>query len=506
MEFGFVYCNVQVSTGRMESFFQQLTKGNALLLITILGFGGSFQAGYHKTGLSSPSPYIQSFINSSWNDRYNEPPSPQKVTMIWSLIVSMYAIGGLFGAVSVKFFSRKLGRKRAIICNSMISVTGAVMMLTSKEAKSFEMIIVARMLYGYSSGLGMSLHLMYLGEISPRKIRGRLTLTSATFTSFGKLCGQFFGLSEILGRRDLWHVLLCVPVCFSVAQVLVLPFLPEAPRYLFLEKGDDKACKRALQRLWGKGDYKQEVEEMLIEQTALEASPPKSPLQLLKDQTVRWQLITIFIIYFCNRMSGMSAISTFSFDIFLKAGVPKDKIRYVTLGLGISEILTSISCNLLIEQTGRRPLFWGGYTIMSAIWIVVTITLNLKDLSWVPYLTATLIFLFIVSFCGGPGAATATLSSELFIQSDRLAAFVLMGLHRWFIFAVLGLLLPFIIDALSSYCFMLFAGVCLLGSLYTFFLLPETKGKTLMDISKEFKAITVCGKSFLEEDKVETKL
>ncbi|KAM4582550.1 solute carrier family 2, facilitated glucose transporter member 9-like [Fundulus diaphanus] len=253
-------------------------------------------------------------------------------------------------------------------------------------------------------GLGLSLHSMYLGEISPRKIRGRLTLTSATFASLGKLCGQFFGLSEILGRRDLWHILLCVPVCFSVAQVLVLPFLPEAPRYLFLEKGDDKACKRALQRLWGKGDYKQEVEEMLIEQTALEASPPKSPLQLLKDQTVRWQLITIFIIYFCNQMSGMSAISTFSFDIFLKAGVPKDKIRYVTLGLGVSEILTSISC-----------------------------------------------------------------------------------------------------DALSSYCFMLFAGVCLLGSLYTFFLLPETKGKTFMDISTEFKAITVCGKSFLEEDKVETK-
>uniref|UniRef100_A0A3Q2NWS5 Solute carrier family 2 member 9, like 1 n=1 Tax=Fundulus heteroclitus TaxID=8078 RepID=A0A3Q2NWS5_FUNHE len=396
--------------------------------------------------------YIQCFINSSWNDRYNEPPSPQKVTMIWSLIVSMFAVGGLFGAVSVK---------RAIICNSMISVTGAVMMLTSKEVKSFEMIIVVRMLYGYSS-LGLSLHSMYLGEISPRKIRGRLTLTSATFASLGNLCGQFLGL-EILGRRDLWHILLCVPVCFSVAQVLVLPFLPEAPRYLFLEKGDDKACKR-LQRLWGKGDYKQEVEEMLIEQTALEASPPKSPLQLLKDQTVRWQLITIFIIYFCNRMSGMSAISTFSFDIFLKAGVPKDKIRYVTLGLGISEILTSISC----------------------------------DLSWVPYVTASLIFFFIFSFGGGP--------SELFIQSDRLAAFVLMGLYRWFIFAVLGLLFPFIIDALNSYCFILFAGVCLLGSLYTFFLLPETKGKTFMDISKEFKAIKVYGKSFLEEDKVETKL
>ncbi|KAM4740181.1 solute carrier family 2 member 9, like 1 [Anableps anableps] len=490
----------------METFFQQLTQGNALLVIIILGVGGSFQIGYHITGLSSPSPYIQRFINSSWYDRYKEPPAPQKVTMIWSLIVSMYAVGGLFGAVSVKLFSRKLGRKRAMICNSLISIIGAVIMLTSKTAKSFEMIIVARMLYGYSAGLGGSLHLMYLGEISPRKIRGRVTLTSATFASLGKLSGQFFGLSEILGRRDLWDIVLCVPVCFSVVQVFVLPFLPEAPRYLFIEKRDDNGCKRALQSLWGKGDYKQEMEEMLIEHMVLEASPPKSPLQLLKDRTVRWQLITMFVIYCCNLMSGMSAISTFSFDIFLKAGVPKDKIRYVTLGLGISEILTSISCSLLIEHTGRRLLFWGGYAVMSAIWIATTIMLNLKDLSWVPYATSSLIFLFIISFCGGPGAATATISSELFIQSDRLAAFVLIGLQRWFLFAVLGLIFPFIIDALSSYCFMLFAGMCLLGSLYTFFLLPETKGKTLVDISEEFKAITVCGKSFLEKEKVETKL
>ncbi|XP_015259602.1 PREDICTED: solute carrier family 2, facilitated glucose transporter member 9-like [Cyprinodon variegatus] len=426
--------------------------------------------------------------------------------MIWSLMVSMYAVGGLFGAVSVKLFSRRLGRKQAMICNSLISIIGAVIMLTSKEAKSFEMIIVARTLYGYSSGLGVSLHLMYLGEISPRKIRGRVTLTSATFTSLGKLSGQFFGLSEILGGQDVWHILLCVPVCFSVVQVLVLPFLPEAPRYLFIEKGDDIACKSALQSLWGNGDYKEEMEEMLIEHMALEASPPKSPLQLLKNRTVRWQLITMFVIYCCNQMSGMTAISTFSFDIFLNAGVPRDKIRYVTLGLGISEILTSISCSLVIENTGRRPLFWGGYAVMSAIWMVVTVMLNLKDLRWVPYATSSLIFLFIISFCGGPGAATATLSSEIFIQSDRLAAFVLMGLHRWFLFAVMGLIFPFIIHAFSSYCFLLFAGVCVPGSLYTFFLLPETKGKTLVDISEEFKAITVCGKSFLEEEKVETKL
>ncbi|XP_061584660.1 solute carrier family 2 member 9, like 1 [Cololabis saira] len=491
----------------METFLKQMTHGKALFLIIILGIGGSFHTGYHITGLSSPSPYIQHFINSSWCDRYGEPPPQQMITMIWSLIVSMFAVGGLFGAVSVTFFSSRMGRKEALTCNSFIAVVGAGIMLTSKVAKSFEMIIVARLLYGFSASLGMSIHLMYLAEISPRKIRGIVTLTSANFTSLGKLFGQFFGLSEILGREDTWNILLCVPACFSVVQILVLPFLPEAPRYLFIEKGDDKACQRALQSLWGKGDYRQEMDEMLTEQLAIEASPQKTPLQLLRDPTVRWQLITMATIISCTQLSGVSVISTFSFDVFLEVGVSQDKIRYMTLGLGIVEIITSISCSLLIEHTGRRPLFWGGYSAMSASWVLITVVLYSKQDSsyWAPYVTVTLINLIIIFFCIGPGASTPTLSSEIFLQSNRLAAFVLLGVHRWLFHAVMGLMFPFLIKALGSYCFVMFAGVSLLGGLYTFFLLPETKGKTLLEISEEFKAITLCGKSFLEEERLKTK-
>lgn len=138
----------------------------------------------------------------------------------------------------------------------------------------------------YLLGVGLSSHLIYLGESSPRKIRGRVTLTVATFLSLGKLSGQFFGLtyvltnnisnisnkdeseknlsdthidfytqflnswfdilfffSEIFGSEELWNISLCVPAFLSVVQVIVLPFLPEAPRYLFIEKGDDTACR-----------------------------------------------------------------------------------------------------------------------------------------------------------------------------------------------------------------------------------------------------------------------
>ncbi|KAG7229583.1 hypothetical protein INR49_012598 [Caranx melampygus] len=276
--------------------------------------------------------------------------------------------------------SGRLGRKKAMICNSFIAIVAGGTMLASKVANSYEMIIVARILYGFSA---------------------------------------------------------------------------------------------ALQSLWGQGDYKQEMDEMLTEQAAIDAAPPKTPLMLLRDRTVRWQLVTMSLIYAFNQLSGMSSISTFSFDIFLKAGIPRDKIRYITLSLGVAEITTTVSCD-------------SSY--------------------WVPYVTAGLIILFIIFFCGGPGGTAPTLNSEIFIQSDRMAALVLMGLQRWVVFATQSLIFPFLINALGSYCFVLFACVCLLGCLYTFFILPETKGKTLLDISEEFKAITLCGNSFVEKKREETRL
>ncbi|XP_058486566.1 solute carrier family 2 member 9, like 1 [Solea solea] len=492
----------------MGSVLQQLCRGKALLVIITLGFGGTFHLGYHMTALSSPSPFIQSFINSSWFDRYGEAPPPQTVTMIWSLIVSMFAVGGLFGAGSVKIVSGRLGRKKAMMLSCCVSLVAMVIMLSSKKAKSYEMVIVARILYGWSTGVGNSIHVIYLSEISPRKIRGIVTLTSATFASLGKLSGQFLGLSEILGRKELWNVLLAVPGVFAAVALITLPLLPEAPRYLLIEKRDDETCKKALQSLWGKGVYKEEMDDMLAEQAVIEAAPPKTPLQLLRDRMVRWQLVTMVLIYGCNQLSGMSVISTFAFDIFLQVGIQEGQIRYITLGLGIVEILTSIASGLLlIEQLGRRPLIWGGYVIMSSCWVLVTITLNLQNQSeWIPYVTASLIVLFIIVFSGGPVGAIAALNSELFIQTDRVAALVVIGVQRWLTFATVGLVFPFILTSLGSYSFLVFAVMSLVGCLYTFFFLPETKGKTILEISEQFRAITICGKSLAEKKDIETKL
>ncbi|KAJ8259769.1 hypothetical protein GJAV_G00173210 [Gymnothorax javanicus] len=477
----------------METSLKQLVRGKALIFIIVLGLGGTFQTGFHISVTSSPTPYIKNFINQSWFVRYGETMAPESITSIWSVIVSLYAVGGLMGSLSTRFIAGRFGRKKPMICSNMVSVVAAVIIYSSKIANSFEMILVARFIVGFCAGLGSNIHSIYLGESSPKKIRGMVTLTSATFASIGKLSAQIAGLREMLGREELWNILLCASVCFSVAHIIMLQFFPEAPRYLLIEKHNEAMCRDGLQTLWGKGDFKVEIEEMLKEQCALKGQHSVTVLELLKDRRVRTQVITMFAILLGIQFSGVSAISAFSYNIFEEVNVPPDKIRYVTLGVGATEVLISITCWFLIENVGRRVLLWVGFGAMSVSMALITVSQLLKEnIYWIPYSTIGLLFLFIMFFGGGPGGVQASLTHEMFMQSYRPAAFALTGILRWLSFTVLGTFYPFILASLKQYSFLLFSGVCLMAGLFAFFFVPETKGKTHLEISEEFSKIQIC--------------
>ncbi|XP_017567119.2 solute carrier family 2, facilitated glucose transporter member 9-like isoform X1 [Pygocentrus nattereri] len=491
----------------MDSVLRQLVRGKALLFIIVLSLGGSFHMGSNVTLISSPAPFIKSFINSSWTERYGEAPGEKTATLIWSTIVSSFPFGGLFGSINVRWITNHLGRKRAMIWNNAISFVALGTMIASRFANSFEMIMLSRFLFGFISGINTSIHCLYLGDSSPKKIRGMVSLTVALFSSSGKLFGQFMGLSEILGREAWWNILLGIPAFFSIIQMVTLPFFPEAPRYLLIEKGNTEECKKALQFLWGPGDYKLEIEEMLVEQAALRGERSKTLLELLRDQNVRWQICSLVIIQGAVEFCGISALSLYSYSIFQEAGIPVDKIRYVTMGVGLSEVLNNITCGLLIDRVGRKVLLWLGFGIMAVIMALMTLTLELKDYSfWIPYSTVALVFLFVIFYGGGPAGVMPSLTHEIFIQSYRSAAFVLMGILLWGSFTVLGFIFPFLLVTLKSFIFLLFSCVCLAASLYIFFILPETKGKTPLEISEEFRKIRVCCSSTDMDLCLETKL
>lgn len=146
-----------------------------------------------------------------------------------------------------------------------------------------------------------------------------------------------FPCSELLGTEERWPWLLGFNGFAALLQLFTLPFLPESPRFLLLDRGDRQACEKgatrhfcarvwtaaadyglnplfgytllALRRLWGNKDHSMEVEEMLQEKAALENVRSHSVMELICDQSVRWQLITIIFTFTPLQLCGINAVS-----------------------------------------------------------------------------------------------------------------------------------------------------------------------------------------------------
>ncbi|NWI15525.1 GTR11 protein, partial [Crypturellus soui] len=187
--------------------------------------------------------HIRKFINETWIERKGSPLPPETIMLLWSLIVSVYGIGGLLGSLCCGYLTTKYRKKKCQMCTNLIMLVAALLMAFSKTAKSFEMILAGRFLYGVGSGFSLNIHPQYVGEISPKKLRGFTNSTVAVFLTLGKLTGQVIGLREILGSEALWPWLLASSGLSALVQLVILPFLPDSPSYLLIQKSNEEAFR-----------------------------------------------------------------------------------------------------------------------------------------------------------------------------------------------------------------------------------------------------------------------
>ncbi|XP_034725979.1 solute carrier family 2, facilitated glucose transporter member 9 isoform X1 [Etheostoma cragini] len=479
----------RMSESRKTSEQQPITA--CLLSAAFFGaLGSSFIYGYNLSVVNAPALFIKAFYNTTWIERYGEPLSAETATLLWSVTVSIFAIGGVFGTLAVSLILKVLGRKGTLLLNNSFAIISALLLTLGERAKSFEMLIIGRLIIGVNSGIALSALPMYLGEITPRHIRGSIGQFNAILICSGVFTGQVLGLPELLGQESRWSYLFSFLALPAMLQLCVLPFLPESPRYLLIERRDEAGAERAFQRLLGKKDVSQELEEVHTEARAQDNLHTASVLQLLRSPAVRWQLITIIITMACYQLCGLNAIWYYTNGILRDAGFAENIIPYITLSTGAIETLAAIISGLVIERIGRRPLLIFGFCAMAVFFSLLTVFLNFQDrLSWMPYLSYISILAVIASFCSGPGGIPFVLTGELFEQSYRPAAFMIAGIVNWLSNFAVGLLFPFIQDTLQSFAFLVFVVVCVLGAIYLFVVLPETKNKTFMDISKSFAKI-----------------
>ncbi|XP_059820810.1 solute carrier family 2, facilitated glucose transporter member 9 isoform X4 [Hypanus sabinus] len=455
-----------------------------LLTASLIGaFGSSFLYGYNLSVVNAPAVFVKSFCNESWIRHFGTAIETKSLTLLWSVTISINAIGGLFGALIVIPLLKYLGRKGALLLNNGFAIVAALLMALCENADSFQMLIVGRFVIGVNGGISLSALPMYLGEISQKQMRGSLGQMVGIFICVGVFIGQVLGLPEILGTESLWPLMFGLNAVPALIQLAVLPFLPESPRYLLFEKNDVSKARKAFQVFYGKEDVTEELEEALSERKLQSEIHLVSVLDLLRKKCVRWQVITVVVIMACYQLCGLNAIWFYTNSIFKDAGIREDHIPYLTLSTGGVEIVASVlSClgrdlchhlgtftrpcdltsklkkisdfrdvlilefwGLTIERLGRKPLLIGGFCLMSFFFGLLTLSLNLQDkVFWMSYVNVLSILGVITSFCIGPGGIPFVLTSEMFDQSCRSSAFMIGGTVIWLSNFLVGLLFPFI--------------------------------------------------------------
>ncbi|XP_076136518.1 solute carrier family 2 member 15b [Alosa pseudoharengus] len=471
------------SSGKISG---HLTK--SLLAVAFLSsFGSSMLYGYNLAVVNSPAEYIKEFYNSTLIRRNGEGVDEQTLTLMYSVTVSIFAIGGLIGSFMVGILVSRFGRKGTLVYSTVLVFIGGALMGSSRMCGSPEMIIVGRFITGIHSGISLSVVPMYLGEIAPKNLRGFLGLVPSIFICIGVFIAQILGLHELMGKEEYWPVFLSLVVVPTFIQLMLLPWFPESPRYLLIEKRNIHATITALKWYRRRSNIQAEVEEMQEEQRSLSSVQTLSVLELLQDRTVRWQVLTVMVVNAGMQLSGIDAIWFYTNDIFENAGIPPSQIQYTTVGTGAIEVIAGLVGCFTIERLGRRPLMIGGFSFMGFCCAGITLSLILQARApFMHYISVACVVGIIAGFCIGPAGVPFLMTGELFKQSHRPAAFIVGGSLNWLSNFTVGFIFPFLQMSAGAYCYLVFFGVCAGVSAYVYFIIPETKNKTFVEISQMF--------------------
>ncbi|XP_007940847.1 solute carrier family 2, facilitated glucose transporter member 7 [Orycteropus afer afer] len=459
-----------------------------LVLATLsAAFGSAFQYGYNIAVVNTPHKVLKSFYNETYFERQGTFMDEKAMLLLWSCTVSMFPLGGLLGSLVVGLLVDKCGRKGTLLINNIFAIVPAILMGVSQVAKAFELIIFSRVVLGICAGISYSALPMYLGELAPKNLRGTLGTMTEVFVITGVFLAQIFSLQAILGNPTGWPVLFAITGIPALLQLLTLPFFPESPRYTLIQKRDEDTARQALRALRGQADVEDEMEEMRLEAWAEKAEGRLSVLNLFTFRPLRWQLVSIIVLMAGQQLSGVNAINYYADMIYASAGVDAAHSQYVTVGAGVVNIVMTVISAGIVELLGRRCLLLTGYGICGLACLGLTLALLFQ--STVPelsYLGIICVFAYIAGHSIGPSPVPSVVRTEIFLQSSRPAAFVVDGAVHWLTNFIVGFVFPSIQELIGPYSFIIFAGICLLTAVYIHVVIPETKGKTFVEINQIF--------------------
>ncbi|XP_055864997.1 solute carrier family 2, facilitated glucose transporter member 1-like [Biomphalaria glabrata] len=471
---------------------EKSSKSHLALAIIACILGSPLQIGLNTAILNAPEEVIKEFYNETYFDRYNDFMSDSLLTMLWAITVAFFCVGGMLGGVSAAYFAGKYGRKSTLLLNNAVAFTCAALQGCSKVSKSFEMLIAGRVVAGICCGLNSAVAPLYLAEISPVSLRGFCGTCNQLSITLGVLIGEVIGMKQLLGTEAFWPILVASPAIPAIYSLATLTFCPESPKYLLVNKGDDDAAEAALIWLRKTQDVSEEMEAMRKERVELRNSPKFSVMDLWRTSELRWPLIICIVLQMSQQFSGINAVIYYSTSIFGSAGLSKESSQYATVGTGAVNVMMTFVSALIMDRAGRRTLHMIGLGGMCIFSIVLVVCLSLQStLPWLSYISIVAVIIYIIFFATGPGAIPWFMVAEMFAQSPRTAAVGVSVVVNWLCNFTVGIVFPVLQKAIETYSFLPFSVMLLLFFIFTYMFVPETKGKSISEITRLFKSPTV---------------
>lgn len=457
----------------------KFNKGFIYFICLVSAMGGLL-FGYDWVVIGGAKPFYEVFFG------IENSPSLQGLAM------SIALAGCLVGAMVSGSLADRLGRKPLLLLSAFIFLVSAY---ATGAFNAFTYFLIARFIGGIAIGIASGLSPMYIAEIAPSHVRGKLVSLNQLTIVLGILAAQIvnFLIAEpmpagtVLPAADSWNVLtgwrwMFWSAAFPAAAFLILAFfIPESPRWLAMKKRNEQAG-RILTRIGGAAYAAAEL-EAVDKADEKSKSSKQGGLKVLFSKPYRLVLFLGVIIAVFQQWCGTNVIFNYAQEIFSDAGYDLGEMLFNIVLTGITNVIFTFVAIYSVDKLGRKKLMLigaGGLAIIYAIlgtcyWMHVT-----------GFFIIILVVAAIACYAMTLGPVTWVLIAEIFPNRVRAVAVATCTFALWVGSFTLTYTFPLLNNALGSYgTFWIYAAVCLAGFGIFALKLPETKGKSLEQLENE---------------------
>ena len=433
-----------------------------LLTISLVTALGGLLFGFDISVISGTIPFLQEVFNLN------------EAMKGW--VVSSALIGCILGASIAGRLGDKFGRKKVLLVTSILFAVSAI---GSGVANSIPTFVLYRILGGLAVGGASVLAPMYIAEVSPAHVRGRMVSINQLTIVIGISLAYYSNYFLLQIGENAWRWMFAAEALPALFFFFALFIVPESPRWLVARNEENKA-KKVLEKVAGTDFARFELSEI---KASLVGNEKRGTLkQLFKKKYSFILFLGIFLAVF-QQWSGINVIFFYAPDIFAKANLGVDAALFQTTLIGIMNVVFTILAMRVIDKLGRKQLMLIGAAGMAVCYIVIGFLFSTGRTN--DWLLLTFIIITPAFFAFGLGPTVWVVLSEIFPNKIRGAAMSVATLSLWIACYLLTLTFPVFVELFNaSNTFWLYAVICIIGFLVIFKYLPETKGISLEKLEK----------------------